>query len=92
MRRQRQRVGPNEKIRVATIGVNGQGGSHLGEWIKNPDVDLVAVCDCDPAAFQKHVGKFKNLRTRRYEQDVRKLLEDRISTPCRSPRPITGTR
>lgn len=81
-------VGPNEKIRVATIGVNGQGGAHLGEWLKNPDVDLVAVCDCDPAAYQKHVSKFKNLAHEpRYEQDVRRLLEDRnidavsIATP-----------
>ena len=70
-------VGPNDKIRVAVIGVNGQGGAHLGEWLKNPDVDLVAVCDCDPAAYQKHVEKFAALpHTPRYVQDVRKLLED----------------
>ncbi|HEY3963309.1 MAG TPA: Gfo/Idh/MocA family oxidoreductase [Planctomycetaceae bacterium] len=81
-------VGPNDKIRVATIGVNGQGGAHLGEWLKNPDVDLVAVCDCDPAAFEKNVGKFKNMEhPPRYVQDVRKLLEDKtidavsIATP-----------
>ena len=49
-----RKVGPNEKLRVAVIGVNGQGGAHIGEWMKNPDVDLVAVCDCDPAAYQKH--------------------------------------
>src|SRR5580704_17923003 len=54
-------IGPNEKIRVAVIGVNGQGGAHLGEWLRNPDVDLVAVCDCDPAAYQKHESKFKDL-------------------------------
>jgi len=81
-------VGPNDKLRVAVIGVNGQGGAHLGEWLKNPDVDLVAVCDCDPAAYQKHVGKFKNLAHQpTYVQDVRKLLEDKsidavsIATP-----------
>src|SRR4051794_3280579 len=53
--------GPNEKIRVAVIGVNGQGGAHLGEWLANPDVDLVAVCDCDPTAFAKHANRFKDL-------------------------------
>jgi len=85
---QARKVGANEKIRVAVIGVNGQGGSHLGEWLKNPDVDLVAVCDCDPAAYQKHVSKFKDLKHKpRYEKDVRKLLEDKnidavsIATP-----------
>lgn len=83
-----RRVGPNDKIRVAVIGVNGQGGAHIGEWLKNPDCDLVAICDCDPAAYQKHVGKFKGLANPpRYEKDVRKLLEDKnidavsIATP-----------
>lgn len=83
-----RKVGPNDKLRVAVIGVNGQGGSHLGEWLKNPDVDLVAVCDCDPAAYQKHLGKFKDLpHPPQYVQDVRKLLEDKsidavsIATP-----------
>ncbi len=72
-----RKVGPNDKIRVATIGVNGQGGAHLGEWLKNPDVDLVAVCDCDPSAFKKHEAKFKDLKTPpKYVQDIRKLLED----------------
>ena len=81
-------VGPNDKIRVAVIGVNGQGGAHLGEWLKNPDVDLVAVCDCDPAAYQKHESRFKNLeRAPAYVQDVRRLFDDKnidavsIATP-----------
>jgi hypothetical protein len=83
-----RKVGPNDKIRVAVIGVNGQGGAHLGEWLKNPDSELVAVCDCDPAAFKKHADKFaKMAKPPRYEPDVRKLLEDKtidavsIATP-----------
>jgi hypothetical protein len=69
-------VGPNEKIRVAVIGVNGQGGAHLGEWLANPDCELVAVCDVDPAAFAKHERRFKDLpRPPAYVPDVRKLLE-----------------
>lgn len=81
-------VGPNDKIRVAVIGVNGQGGAHLGEWLANPEVELVAVCDCDEASYGKHEGKFKNLKTPpRYVKDVRKLLDDKsidavsIATP-----------
>jgi predicted dehydrogenase len=83
-----RKVGANEKLRVAVIGVNGQGGSHLGEWLKNPDVDLVGVCDVDPAAHQKHMNKFKSLKHQpKFFQDVRKLCEDKnidavsIATP-----------
>ncbi|HBH53134.1 MAG TPA: gfo/Idh/MocA family oxidoreductase, partial [Planctomycetaceae bacterium] len=81
-------VGPNDKLRVAVIGCNGQGGAHIGEWLRNPEVDLVAVCDCDPNAFAKHAGRFKDLKNPPvYVQDVRKLLEDKsidavsIATP-----------
>jgi hypothetical protein len=83
-----RKVGPNDKIRVATIGVNGQGGQHLKEWLQNPDVDLVAVCDCDPGAFERNANKFKDMKhPPKYVQDVRKLLEDKsidavsIATP-----------
>ena len=69
-------AGPNEKIRVAVIGVNGQGGQHLSEWIANPDVEVVAVCDCDPAAYDKHGKRFEKLdRKPDYEKDVRRLLD-----------------
>lgn len=72
-----RKVGPNDKIKVAVIGVNGQGGAHLEEWLKNPNVELAAVCDCDPAAFEKNRSKFKDLKQPpRFVQDVRKLLED----------------
>ncbi len=71
-------VGPNDKIRIAVIGVNSRGGAHIGEWLRNPDVDLVAVCDCDPGAYEKQLGHFKNQPyIPRYVQDVRKLLDDK---------------
>jgi hypothetical protein len=83
-----RKVGPNDKLRVATIGVNGQGGQHLKEWLQNPDVDLVAVCDCDPGAYERNANKFKDMKhPPKYVQDVRKLLEDKsidavsIATP-----------
>ncbi|MBL9080791.1 MAG: Gfo/Idh/MocA family oxidoreductase [Planctomycetales bacterium] len=71
-----RKVGPNDKLRVAVIGVNGQGGSHVNEWLKNPDVDLVAICDVDPAAYAKVSKKIKDQsRLPEYVQDVRKLFE-----------------
>jgi hypothetical protein len=70
-------AGPNDKIRVAVIGVNGQGGGHINEWMSNRDCQLVAICDCDPNAFAKHKKRFleQNYPLPDYEQDVRRLLE-----------------
>jgi predicted dehydrogenase len=71
------RARDSAKIRVATIGVNGQGASHVGEWLANPDVELVAVCDVDPSAYVRLCEKrFKeSLHPPAYVQDVRRLLD-----------------
>ncbi|MGI9178005.1 MAG: Gfo/Idh/MocA family protein [Pirellulales bacterium] len=68
--------GSTDKVRLAVIGCNGQGGGHIKEWLANPEVELVAVCDCDPAAYEKQASKFEKLARRpEYVKDVRKLLE-----------------
>jgi predicted dehydrogenase len=71
------RARDSAKIRVATIGVNGQGANHVGEWLANPDVELVAICDVDPSAYVRLCEKyFKNsLHPPAYVQDVRRLLD-----------------
>lgn len=65
-----------DKVRVAVIGCNGQGGGHIGEWLANRDVELVAVCDCDPAAYEKQGKKFEKAgRKPDYVKDLRELLD-----------------
>ena len=69
-------AGPNDRIRVAVIGVNGQGGAHIANWLATPDAELVAICDCDPNAYEKHAKTFEKLPRRPdFVQDIRKLLE-----------------
>ena len=70
-------AGPNDRLRVAVIGVNGQGRSHVGEWLANPDADLVAICDCDPGAFDRlRETQFKDgRRIPEFTPDVRRLLD-----------------
>jgi predicted dehydrogenase len=44
------RVGANDKITLAHIGVGGMGGFHLGvmvDYMKKGVVNVAAVCDCD---------------------------------------------
>ncbi len=72
-----------DKVRVAVIGVNGQGGSHLGSLLNKtnrPGCEIVAICDVDSevgkkkgvAVVEKETGKAP-----KYYQDIRKLLEDK---------------
>ena len=88
-----QSTSPNERLRVAVIGVNGRGQSHLfeaGGFTNRKDCEVVAICDADEqvgqtrgvAAVEKKTGKKPA-----YYQDLRKLLEDKsidivtIATP-----------
>jgi predicted dehydrogenase len=81
-------VGPNEKIRVAVIGLLGRGKTHVTDWIANPDAELVAIADCDPAGPAKRRPELEKMpRQPRFEQDFRRLLDDKsidvisIATP-----------
>lgn len=41
----RRRVGPNDKIRIGVIGANGQGNYNLDQLLKEPDAEVVAICE-----------------------------------------------
>ncbi|MHC4625183.1 MAG: Gfo/Idh/MocA family oxidoreductase, partial [Planctomycetota bacterium] len=44
---------PSERVRIAVIGVGGQGSNHAEDWADMDETELVAVCDVDP----KHRNK-----------------------------------
>ena len=48
-----QVAGANSEIRVAVVGLNGRGRSHLASLAKVPGVRLVALCDVDTAVLEK---------------------------------------
>lgn len=75
--RERPSASANERIRVAVIGVNGQGSAHVGEWRLIPEAEVVAVCDVDPGAYVRLCSAhYKNeLHPPEYVQDVRRLLD-----------------
>jgi predicted dehydrogenase len=85
----RRRAAPNDRIRVACIGLNGRGMAHVDGYLGLPDAELVALCDCDSevlARAQAHVETKGHPRPQGV-QDLRKLLEDKnidavsIATP-----------
>lgn len=80
----------NETLRVAVLGLNGRGQSHLGGFVNRNGCDVVAVCDPDESVGQKlGVAKVEEKTGRKplFYQDLRKLLENKeidiisIATP-----------
>jgi len=80
---------PNDTVRIACVGLNGRGKSHMQAFTSLPNVDLVALCDVDDAVMAK-ASKFvteKRGKAPVAYSDLRKLLEDKsidaisIATP-----------
>src|SRR6185312_14944722 len=48
-----RKVGPNDKLNLAFIGVGGRGGDNLHELSKLSDVNVSALCDVDANSLAK---------------------------------------
>ncbi len=83
------RRGANEEVRVAVVGIRGQGGSHIGNLLGAPNTKVVALCDVDEnfwgprAKMVTDAGQPKP----QLEYDLRRLLDNKdidaisIATP-----------
>lgn len=79
----------NETVRVACVGVRGQGGEHLHQYGKMPNVEIAAICDVDESVLNSRLAEVERMGRKRPAgyTDVRKLLEDKtidaisIATP-----------
>jgi predicted dehydrogenase len=85
----RRRVAANDKIHIAVIGFNSRGQNHIDDYLKQPGVELVALCDADNNVLNRGIAsveKKSGAKPKGY-QDIRKLLEDKsidavsIATP-----------
>lgn len=83
---------PNDTVRVACVGVRGQGQSHMRAYSKMPNVELAALCDVDESILSARLKDAEGLTGKRPAAftDLRKLLEDKsidaisIATPNHS--------
>jgi len=81
--------GANERVRVAVVGLHGQGWSHVDEYGKMKDVELAAFCDVDENVLDQRLAEAEKMGIKRPARfiDLRKLLEDKsidaisIATP-----------
>ncbi|MGE5644597.1 MAG: Gfo/Idh/MocA family protein [Acidobacteriota bacterium] len=80
---------PNDTVRIACVGVRGQGRSHIEEYAQMPNVEIAALCDIDESILNDRVKLVETLTKKRPAAftDFRKLLEDKsidavsIATP-----------
>lgn len=80
---------PNDTVRVACVGVHGQGRSHIRAYSKMPNVEIAALCDVDESVLHQRLNDAEKLTGKRPAAfiDLRKLLEDKnidaisIATP-----------
>jgi predicted dehydrogenase len=73
------RPAPSEVFRVAVCGVKGRGMSHVGEFVKMKDVQVVAIVDVDETVVESAMKMVEKASGKRpeYYKDYRKMLEDK---------------
>ncbi|MFN3650495.1 MAG: Gfo/Idh/MocA family protein [Armatimonadota bacterium] len=73
-----RKVGPNDQIRVAVIGVRGRGKDHLSGFLAMNDVQIAAICDCDLNVVAPAVKMVtdKGRPEPKVVQDLRRIMDD----------------
>lgn len=71
-----------KKIKCALIGYGGMGHFHAAQYAKQKYVELVAVCDTDPAKFKEKEAAINLGSSGKFEQDVQyfRSYEELISS------------
>ena len=75
----RSGIAPSDKIRIALIGANSQGWSDLTSFLKNKEVECVAMCDVDKNVLSNRTNdliKMGHPQPKLYV-DYRKMLENK---------------
>jgi predicted dehydrogenase len=70
---------PNDQIQVAVVGVRSRGRTHIGEFGKQKNCRVAAVCDVDTAQSERAAQLAEQVQGHkpRTYQDIRRLLEDK---------------
>src|SRR5882757_3042615 len=87
--RSRALASPNDTVRIACVGVHGQGREHIRRYSAMQNVEIAAICDVDESVLNARVDELEKAGKKRpvAHTDLRKLLEDKtidaisIATP-----------
>ncbi len=71
-------AGANDTIRIAVLGVNGRGRSHINGHQPAENVEVVTLCDPDEQILAQRAKEFgeKYNKTFKTETDLRRVLDD----------------
>ncbi len=79
---------PNERLRVAVLGVRGRGQGHADAYAARSDCQLACVCDADREIGEKYAARHNAKgRSVKFVQDLRRVFDDKsvdivsIATP-----------
>jgi predicted dehydrogenase len=72
-------IAPSDKIQVALVGGNSMGWSDLSSFLKNPEVECVALCDIDRNILNHRTDDLvkMGLQKPKLYVDYRKMLENK---------------
>lgn len=87
---------PNEKVRVAVVGVNGRGVVHAQNFARLPNSEVAYICDVDDRVVDKGMkGAASQASAPKAIRDFRRALDDKsvqaiaIATPDHWHAPMT---
>ena len=73
-------VGANDKIHLGLIGCKGQGFANLQAFLRNPEVDCIALCDIDSGVLEQRAADTEKLQGKKVAnlyKDWRKLIDNK---------------
>lgn len=74
-------LGANDRVRIAVVGLNGRGQSHIAGWLEQENVEIVYLVDPDENVLNRALALVEKKIEGKYKvqgvSDVRKVLEDR---------------
>ena len=93
----RASASPNERLRMAVIGVGGMGHSHVRTLVDQSDVTVACVCDVDQKQLDRASQTVQSVTGKKPERrgDFRRVLDDQtidaivVATPHHWHGPIT---
>ena len=73
-------ISANDKIGIGLIGCNGMGFEDLKAFLRNPEVECVALADCDENVLNQRAAdtaKITGKKVKNLYKDWRKLIDNK---------------